>query len=539
MPARPLSFDHVAMGFAHALSERHGKRAVALAIPSDWDGNAGSLFAAVDTSATHVGHGAIVNLIQGAKRHGLSSSNLWIYHTGVPTHADKGMFIEQIHDNSYLHVLDAGNILSIRPSQNNRHGAPIPSSKPPVHENAAGNLTTIDDRGSWWLNVLGDRRRDPAHVRFRGQAYQLPLALGQIAKTKALLKARTDAVWVYNSPLPGFAPRVTLPPAPIAEMFYAQLEDHARMLFDSIFVYTALSLVPARGGFAADASPVRGKGGNNVGSVLVSWTGEILSWGLNFGRLNATLHAEVSVIKDWQARNGGIKLPEQNSRLYTSLEPCFMCAGQLAAYHDVPGFTIIYVQTDPKFHPKPTFLTDAGFETAKADDLGLVYRGKGTGWSSRLAVTQARLALNAPSAKVRKSYAESAISVLNKEASQVRRFAKAAFDLAAMGEKLLSDDDLSGAEREMLMETWAGAMKLVMIVGGHVPADGVMTALRVREYLNAVGRYLDDTQGQNKARAAVEAAYRKRRSGIIIVNKYQMRGIALAERLAEGGLVPG
>jgi len=535
MSSQPLKFDYAAIGLAYALSRRNAGRTVALAIPNDWNGDVRKLVAAVDTSATNRGHSSVVNLVQHMKREGRLTSDINIYLSRRPTRADKGMFIEQVHDSSYLNYLDAGTVFFIRPSHANRHGLPTPVGAPPRHHVGVGvaAITLLNDPRCWFERVRS-WDEESVTIRHAGQDYTVPMSLAKSERTltRKLLRvtARVADVRTHTTPLNGAVPAFAIPANRDFGQTYTSLSITGRRFFDSIFAYTAMALVPARLN-AIDNAPVSGLQGHNVGAVLASPSASILSWGLNFGQLNTTLHAEVSLIKAWQAARGGANIFPAGSRLYTTLEPCFMCAGQISSYADVPDFTIIYVQADPKFNPLPTFLVDANLETYTPDDLGLTYRGKGVGWQARLAATQARLAQHAVGKK-KKSYQESAIAVLNKEASQARRFAKAAYDLAELGLEIAASPYLSSRQIQMLWNAWLTSMKLVMLAGGHLPAGTALTREYVMDYMNRLGIYLDNTAHQNTLRAAVEAGYRGRAAGVFVVNKYQMRARALAERIA-------
>lgn len=96
--------------------------------------------------------------------------------------------------------------------------------------------------------------------------------------------------------------------------------------------------------FALDRENAPDGSGNNIASLLVGPKNEILAWGRNKGSQHATWHGETALIQSYQARTGGAALVA-GSRLYTTLEPCFMCAGVIT--HAGQGLSIFFGQKDP------------------------------------------------------------------------------------------------------------------------------------------------------------------------------------------------
>lgn len=84
--------------------------------------------------------------------------------------------------------------------------------------------------------------------------------------------------------------------------------------------------------------------GNNVGAVIVH-KNQIIAWGLNFGAEHLTLHAETVAIQAYLARTGNTQLPD-NCVIYTSLQPCHMCAGFIL--QSCPNAAVIYGLKDGK-----------------------------------------------------------------------------------------------------------------------------------------------------------------------------------------------
>jgi tRNA(Arg) A34 adenosine deaminase TadA len=73
---------------------------------------------------------------------------------------------------------------------------------------------------------------------------------------------------------------------------------------------------------------VTGSAGYDIGAILVSGRGQILSYGLNISREKFFVHAELMAIYEYFRRTGNVELPS-DCRLYTTLKPCKMCAAYI------------------------------------------------------------------------------------------------------------------------------------------------------------------------------------------------------------------
>ncbi|MFT7677592.1 MAG: tRNA(adenine34) deaminase [Planctomycetota bacterium] len=101
--------------------------------------------------------------------------------------------------------------------------------------------------------------------------------------------------------------------------------------------WMALALLEAKRAFDADEVP--------IGAVLVR-DGKVLARGRNATRerRDPTAHAEVVAIQAATRATGDMRLP--GTTLYTTVEPCFMCAGALVhARVD----RVVWAVRDPKF----------------------------------------------------------------------------------------------------------------------------------------------------------------------------------------------
>ena len=74
--------------------------------------------------------------------------------------------------------------------------------------------------------------------------------------------------------------------------------------------------------------------GHNIGSLLVSEDGEVLSWGVNDGSYR---HAEVNTLVNYYLKNPGASRLPKRSVLFTTLKPCAMCSTYIKESWDAPG----------------------------------------------------------------------------------------------------------------------------------------------------------------------------------------------------------
>ena len=80
--------------------------------------------------------------------------------------------------------------------------------------------------------------------------------------------------------------------------------------------------------------------GHNIGSVLRGPQDQILAWGINTGSgsRNSTLHGEVNLLLNYREHSiagaeigAGVSVANEKPIVYSTLEPCHMCAGVIAA----------------------------------------------------------------------------------------------------------------------------------------------------------------------------------------------------------------
>ena len=125
---------------------------------------------------------------------------------------------------------------------------------------------------------------------------------------------------------------------------YSVQGDSIQAELDEIYSLLAYSIV--YGDWQPDSIPRFDRRGYNIGTILVNSSQEIAAWGLNCVNSmdDATQHGEVRAISSFLSSNESFNL--KGFTLYTTLEPCVMCAG-MATMTSVER--VVYGQKDVDF----------------------------------------------------------------------------------------------------------------------------------------------------------------------------------------------
>jgi len=149
----------------------------------------------------------------------------------------------------------------------------------------------------------------------------------------------------YNQPFNRTHTNLTLPTNFVLPNGFSREISTKRNM---IFMYLAWAIVGESMGIRSIEGPY--PGGHLIGSVLRGPRDEILAWGLNTNDEHWSLHGEVNLIQTYQKQtDGGILTGADNLStrpiLYSTLEPCYMCAGM---YKQSGNFVYCYYgQKDP------------------------------------------------------------------------------------------------------------------------------------------------------------------------------------------------
>jgi len=291
----PLSRYDVILAVAHALKSKH-QRDIAVLI-----GKGGCLGVGVcECSGRYDYATCIVNALQNAcEKHNLSKVN--IYTTVAPKDVCLGM-------------AQMSKVNSVYFRENDQLYGQKPDSVKKVQHIAAGDKTKIGDIQYWKSSTDLD-----------------PLMHSLIH----------DATWgqqvteIMSEPLLRRVPAQKFPTPPPPK---ALIGKTSIMQKEEIYMLTAYAMVEFFWNRSRAGSVHMG---HNIGSILVDDKGAVVSWALNTNKDNLTRHGEVNIIKQYLESN--VVVPS-GFKLFSTLEPCHMCAAFIANSGD--NVEVIYGQVD-------------------------------------------------------------------------------------------------------------------------------------------------------------------------------------------------
>lgn len=269
-------------------------------------------------------HTACINLLQTRTGPG----NV-IVTTAVPTQACRGMALNG--GISAIHFLRMGQLKRIE--LHSRSGIWTETTGgAPKGDKLLAALPSIPN---FYKSSTSDgKRSDDADQWYQGLLNQM--LTGDSATFFNSAKAWKAKVSKRQNPGPVYADPPTVDEVP-------EMKDtpYSRQLFMAL-VYAIAGKCFSK--YSLDHKVTKMGDGNNIASLLVGSKNQLLAWGRNKGSTHATWHGETGLIQAYQAKNGGQELPP-GCRLYTTLEPCFMCAGVIT--HTGTGVEVFYGHKDP------------------------------------------------------------------------------------------------------------------------------------------------------------------------------------------------
>ncbi|HEX4808041.1 MAG TPA: hypothetical protein VH325_03880 [Bryobacteraceae bacterium] len=394
------------------------------------------------------GNTAFLNLIQNSK--GFGEKILLSY---APSEADLGTYIEQFKNpEAGLYSIENGAFFKSTPNRtqgNSRNRVQLPAND--VFEVAMHLAPALD-------GLFAAFRQDS---RFNNGSNKLEIRVKN--------KPQEWTVYVWPQPL-----RVTsFAPLPCqSNLAYSALGANGKAVFDSIFTY---------GSYALSSGKVIQSDAISVGALIVSERGQILSWGFDEAAL---VHAEIAAIKRYL---GPGEAPAPNIRLYTSLEPCYMCSGNI---HDVlggVGLTVISGQLDPRISNQQL---QTGLQVGGIPSGGL-QSATATKLETKRSALDGLAKQDGTLSEHKKKAFESAIEQA-KSIPGRRHHAKALIKLAELGPEI---NKLADLEKQSL----TAVLSHVKEFFGTVTTTNNFKAL-----LERIAAYLDETRGRNPFKKSPE-----------------------------------
>jgi tRNA(Arg) A34 adenosine deaminase TadA len=153
----------------------------------------------------------------------------------------------------------------------------------------------------------------------------------------------------------------------------ARTNDHTGLhTVHRIYMMAAYGLLTARITSKTSGTPT----GKNIGVLMVDPQGKIIACGVNTNSSNGTFHAEVNCLQSYYKfnKNGYGGFPA-NTRIYSTLEPCEMCAGMIwESASDNSRFLVYYGMVDPGQLAGQTKLSKTGRERLLSQWQEVSYR---------------------------------------------------------------------------------------------------------------------------------------------------------------------
>jgi tRNA(Arg) A34 adenosine deaminase TadA len=205
---------------------------------------------------------------------------------------------------------------SISPAELNQVKIKAKNTAPQIAKNipnVATSATPEADAFAWWQQASGNAQT----------WYDAPA---------------TEAVNGFDN-APSFS-KVYPPELPLVPNQTGPTMPRKQDLRDTIFMLTAYAIAAITWDRTDDWK------GNKVACILVDAHDRIVSWSINLREgENVTWHGETVTLRRYLAQNRRTTM-DAGYRLYTTLKPCYMCAGMVAQV--APSLTIIYGQNDPE-----------------------------------------------------------------------------------------------------------------------------------------------------------------------------------------------
>lgn len=245
--------------------------------------------------------------------HGVDAKRATVCMFGVPTEWELGLMIAKqiasvhyLDDAQVIHKIDLTAVLKT---------GVIPCAKrlENLGDIPAVSNDTLAEWRTWYQGKAVGDMEAKAQAKFDNFLFSLNTVAQQERSSDKLVAA----------PLPFFE-GIPVSPKPCNSI------DHR----DAILMKLAFAIVGKSWSSTTGENNLRTEamgGGNNIGAVLTDNHSRILAWSVNVAsKANGmTCHAECALVRAWIQKHGAVR---GECRLYTTLEPCYMCAGILSTY---------------------------------------------------------------------------------------------------------------------------------------------------------------------------------------------------------------
>lgn len=277
---------------------------------------------------------AVVNVLQAAIDAGVDVKTAWIYTTGAPTWACKGMARLQTRGGCIFY-----------PGSGGLECYSADRAKPGLLEQKHWGWAGSNKADQWWELRRGADTpavwagKIKGKTRYRGR--YVPLNELQASCASAATKVESLAVSTGRqaSTLTKF-----FDPSGIGAFDLVQ-QLKTPEAKDEFFSLLAQELVYRLRG-RVERSVRDDQVGHNIGSVMVDSAWRVVGWSVNTNHLNGTFHGETNLVQANESH--GQKALPKGGTMYTSLEPCEMCSGVIrtAVASGDTGFRVLYIQPD-------------------------------------------------------------------------------------------------------------------------------------------------------------------------------------------------
>lgn len=278
---------------------------------------------------------AVVNVLQAAIDAGIDVKSAWIYTTGAPTWACKGMARLQTRGGCIFHPGSGG--LACYAADRSNPGAVEKKNWGWAWSSKVSNWNDLAPAGTDTLATWAGKIK--GKTRFRGRYVPVLELQDKCAVAATKVESLAVSTGRQGSTLTKFFDPSGIGTFDLVQQLKTPEEK------DEFFSLLAQELVYRLRG-RVERSVKDDQVGHNIGSVMVDSAWRVVGWSVNTNHLNGTFHGETNLVQANESH--GQKALPKGGTMYTSLEPCEMCSGVIrtAVASGDTGFRVLYIQPD-------------------------------------------------------------------------------------------------------------------------------------------------------------------------------------------------